>query len=143
MAIAVPLSDRRARFAFVLAMLGLPSMGVTVPAAVWLGVGAVRQERLASGGEPALGFIALVVAGLDILTIDPVIVRIFDIVGAQQVWTGIASGLALAIGVIAFSASTLRTHPERWGAVLAARTGLVASTIGGAVLFLRILALVD
>jgi hypothetical protein len=139
----IPLSDRRARFAFVLAVLGLPSMGVTVPAAVWLGVGAVRQERLASGGEPALGFIALVVAALDILTINPVIVRIFDIVGAQQAWTGIASGLALAIGVIVCSASTLRTHPERWGVVLAARTGLIAATIGGAALFLRILTLVD
>jgi hypothetical protein len=45
--------------------------------------------------------------------------------------------------VIVCSASTLRTHPEGWGVVLAARTGLIAATIGGAALFLRILTLVD
>ena len=142
MAAILPLSDRRARLAFVLAVLGLPSMAVTVPAAVWLGVGAVRQERLSSGGEPALGFIALVLAALDVLTINPVVVRIFQIVDPQHAWAGLGTGIALAVGVIAFTASVLRIHPERWGAVFAARAGLIAATAGGAVLFVRILTLI-
>jgi hypothetical protein len=143
MAAILPLSDRRARMAFVLAVLGLPSMGVTVPAAVWLGVRAVRQERLSSGGEPALGFIALVVAVLDVLTINPVVVRIFELVEPQRAWAGLATGIALAVGVFAFTASVLRIHPERWGAVFVARAGLIAVTAGGAVLFVRILTLID
>jgi len=62
-ATVIPITDRRARLALLLAVLGVPSLGITVPAAVWLGVSAVRQQRLSSGGEPAMGFIALVVAG--------------------------------------------------------------------------------
>jgi hypothetical protein len=143
MAAILPLSDRRARLAFVLAVLGLPSMGVTVPAAVWLGLGAVRQERLSSGGEPALGFLALVLAALDVLTINPVVLRIFDLIEPQQAWAGLATGIALAVGVFAFTLSVLRIHPERWGAVFAARAGLIAATTGGAVLFVRILMLID
>lgn len=142
MAAILPLSDRRARLAFVLAVLGLPSMGVTVPAAVWLGVGAVRQERLSSGGEPALGFLALVLASLDVITINPVVVRIFELIEPQHALVGIGTGIGLAVGVIAFTAATLRIHPERWAAVLAARAGLIAATAGGAVLFVRILALI-
>jgi hypothetical protein len=142
MAAILPLSDRRARLAFVLAVLGLPSMGVTVPAAVWLGVGAVRQERLSSGGEPALGFIALVLAALDVLTINPVVVRIFALVEPEHAWAGLGTAIALAVGVIAFTVAILRIHPERWGAVFAARAGLIAATTGGALLFVRILTLI-
>lgn len=143
MAAILPISDRRARMAFVLAVLGLPSMGVTVPAAVWLGVAAVRQERLSSGGEPALGFIALVLAVLDVLTINPVVVRLFQLVDPPLAWSGLGIGLALAVGVLAFTAATLRIHPERWAAVFAARAGLIAATTGGAVLFVRILTMID
>ncbi len=142
MAAITPISDRRARLAFVLAILSLPSMGVTVPAAVWFGVGSVRQRRLSSGGEPALGFIALVLAALAVLTLNPLIPRLFDIVGSAQVWTGIALGLTLAIAVLVSAASALRIHPERWGAVFVARAGLVAAMAGGSALFARSLALI-
>jgi hypothetical protein len=138
----IPISDRRARLAFALAMLGLPSMGVTVPAAVWLGVGSVRQRRLSSGGEPAMGFIALVLSGLVVLTINAVIVRLFEVAEPGQAWTVIAVGVGLAVGVLLCTASTLRIHPERWGAVLAARTGLVASMAGGTALFARLLTVI-
>ncbi len=143
MSALIPLSDRRARLALILAVLGVPSMGITVPAAIWLGIGAVRQQRLSSGAEPALGFIALVVSALDVMTINPVVVRLFEIVGPKQVWMGIASGVALAAGVVAFTASALRIHPERWGALLAARTGLVAAMAGGTALFVRLLTVID
>ena len=53
MATVMPISDRRARLAFILAVLGVPSLGITIPAAIWLGVGAVRGRRLSSGAEPA------------------------------------------------------------------------------------------
>jgi hypothetical protein len=139
----IPISDRRARLALILSVLGVPSMGITVPAAVWLGVGAVRQQRLSSGGEPAMGFLALVAAALDVMTINPVIVRLFDIVGPERVWSGIAWGVALAVGVLIFTAYTLRVHPERWGALLAARAGLVAVLAGGTALFARMLTVID
>lgn len=141
-ATVIPISDRRARLAFALAMLGLPSMGVTVPAAVWLGLGSVRQRRLSSGGEPALGFIALVLSGLVILSINPLLVRLFEVAEPRQAWTAIAVGVGLAVGVLLCTASTLRIHPERWGAVLAARTGLVASMAGGTALFARLLTVI-
>ena len=75
MAAILPISDRRARLSLILALLGLPSMGVTLPAAVSLGSGALRQQRLASGAEPAMGFLALVVAGIDVLFIQHAAVR--------------------------------------------------------------------
>jgi hypothetical protein len=136
------MSDRRARLAFVLAILGLPSMGVTVPAAVWLGVGSLRQRRLSSGGEPALGLIALVVAGLGVMVINAVVPRLFEAVGAQRTWMGMGLAVALSVAALVFSGSVLRVHPERWGAVLAARAGLIASTAGGAALFGRTLAVI-
>jgi putative effector of murein hydrolase len=124
-------------------VLGVPSLGITVPSAIWLGVRAVRQRRLASGGEPAMGFIALVIAGLDILTLNPVLLKSFDIVDPQLAWTGIGWGVALATAVGICTASTLRIHPERWGALLVARAGLIGAMVGGTALFVQLIAVID
>jgi hypothetical protein len=142
-ATVIPISDRRARFALILAVLGVPSLGITVPAAIWLGVGAVRQQRLSSGGEPAMGFIALVIAGLDVMTLNSVLLKTFAILDPLQVWTGIGWGLALASTAAICTASALRIHPERWGALLVARTGLVGAMAGGTALFVRLIAAID
>lgn len=142
-ATVIPISDRRARLALILATLGVPSLGITVPAAVWLGVGAVRQQRLSSGGEPAMGFIALVLAGLDVLTLNSVLMRTFATVDPQRVWTGIGWGVGLAAAVAICTASTLRIHPERWGALLFARAGLIGALLGGTALFVQLIAVID
>lgn len=141
-ATVVPISDRRARLALILAVLGVPSLGITVPAAVWLGVGAVRQQRLSSGGEPAMGFIALVVSALDLFTINQVFVRSFHVVAPQLAWRGLAVATALALGVVVCTSFALRIHPERWGALLTARAGLVLSVVGGTGLFARLLTVI-
>lgn len=143
MATVIPISDRRARLALILAVLGVPSLGITVPAAVWLGIGAVRQRRLSSGGEPAMGFITLVVAGLDVMTLNSVLLKTFDIIDPQQAWIGIGCGVALATAVALCTASTLRIHPERWGALLVARAGLIGAMVGGTALFVRLIAVLD
>lgn len=143
MATVIPISDRRARFALILAVVGVPSLGITVPAAIWLGVVAVRQQRLSSGGEPAMGFIALVIAGLDVMTLNSVLLKTFGILDPLHVWTGIGWGLALATAAAICTASALRTHPERWGALLVARTGLICATAGGTALFVRLIAAID
>jgi hypothetical protein len=143
MATVMPISDRRARLALILAMLGVPSLGITVPASIWLGVSAVRQQRLSSGGEPAMGFIALVIAGLDLMTLNSVLLKTFDILDPRQMWTGVGVGIALATAVAICTASTLRIHPERWGALLVARAGLVAGMVGGTALFVRLIAAID
>jgi hypothetical protein len=142
-ATVIPISDRRARLALILAVLGVPSLGITVPAAVWLGIGAVRQRRLSSGGEPAMGFIALVVAGLDVMTLNSVLLKTFDIIDPQQAWIGIGGGVALATVAVLCTASTLRIHPERWGALLVARAGLIGAMFGGTALFVRLIAVID
>ena len=143
MATVMPISDRRARFALILAMLGVPSLGITVPASIWLGVSAVRQQRLSSGGEPAMGFIALVIAGLDLMTLNSVLLKTFAILDPPQMWTGVGVGIALATAVGICTASTLRIHPERWGALLVARAGLVAGMAGGTALFAGLIAAID
>ena len=142
-ATVMPISDRRARLALILAVLGVPSLGITVPSAIWLGFRAVRQQRLSSGGEPAMGFIALVIAGLDILTLNSVLLKTFDIIGPRLAWTGIGWGVALATAVAICTASTLRIHPERWGALLIARAGLIGAMIGGTALFVQLIAVID
>jgi hypothetical protein len=143
MATVLPMSDRRARLAFILAMLGVPSFGITVPAAIWLGVGAVRGRRLSSGGEPAMGFIALVIAGLDVMMLNPVLLKTFEVLDPVQVWTGIGWGVVLATAAAICTASTLRIHPERWGALLVARAGLVGAMAGGTALFGQLIAVLD
>ncbi len=143
MATVMPMSDRRARLAFILAVLGVPSFGVTLPAAIWLGVGAVRGRRLSSGGEPAIGFIALVIAGLDVMMLNPVLLKTFEILDPVGVWTGIGLGVGLAAATAICTASTLRIHPERWGALLVARAGLVGAMAGGTALFVRLIAVLD
>ena len=143
MATVIPISDRRARLALILSVFGVPSLGVTVPAAIWLGAGAVRQERLSSGGEPAMGFIALVVAGLDVMTLNSVLLKTFQVVDPQLVWTGIGWGVALAAATAVFTSAVLRTHPERWGAVLFARAGLIGAMVGGTALFVQLIAVID
>jgi hypothetical protein len=139
----MPISDRRARLAFILAVLGLPSLGITVPAAIWLGVASIRQRRLSSGGEPALGFLALVIAGLDVMTLNSVILRSYAALGPLRVWTGIGWGLALAAAAAVCTASTLRIHPERWGALLLVRAGLIGAMAGGTALFVQLIAVID
>jgi hypothetical protein len=136
-------SDRRARLALILAVLGVPSLGITVPAAIWLGVGAVRQQRLASGAEPAIGFIALTLAGLDAFTINSVLLRSFVALEPARLWLGIAWGGALAFAAMVCAASSLRIHPERWAALLVARSGLVAAMAGGAAMMVRLLTVID
>ena len=139
----VPISDRRARLALILALLGVPSIGVTLPAAAWLGVGAVRQRRLASGAEPVMGFLALVIGGIDLLFIDLAIRRLFAVTPPETAWAGIGLGLVLAAAVVVLASSSLRIHPERSGAVLAARAGLVASFGGGTAMFVRLLGVIQ
>lgn len=139
----MPMSDRRARLAFILAVVGVPSFGITVPAAIWLGVGAVRGRRLSSGGEPAMGFIALVIAGLDVMMLNPVLLKTFEVLDPVQVWTGIGWGVVLATAAAICTASTLRIHPERWGALLVARAGLVGAMAGGTALFGQLIAVLD
>jgi len=142
-ATVIPISDRRARLAFILAVLGVPSLGITVPAAVWLGVSSVRQQRLSSGGEPAMGFLALTISGLDVMTLNSVIVRSFAVVGPLRMWTGIGWGVALAAAAGICTAWTLRIHPERWGALLVARAGLVGAMVGGTALFVQLISVID
>jgi hypothetical protein len=142
-ATVIPISDRRARLALILAVLGVPSLGVTVPAAIWLGAGAVRQQRLSSGGEPAMGFIALVIAGLDVMTLNSVLLKTFVIVDPQLVWSGIGWGLALATAAAISTAAILRIHPERWGALLFARAGLIGAMAGGTALFVQLISVID
>jgi hypothetical protein len=142
-ATVIPISDRRARLALILAVLGIPSLGVTVPAAIWFGTGAVRQQRLSSGGEPAMGFIALVIAGLDVMTLNSVLLKTFDIIDPQLAWSGIGWGLALATAVAVCTAAILRIHPERWGALLFARAGLIGAMVGGTALFVQLIAVID
>jgi hypothetical protein len=142
-ATVIPISDRRARLALFLALLGVPSLGITVPAAIWLGLGAVRQQRLSSGGEPAMGFIALVFAGLAVMTLNAVLMKTFSIVDPQLVWTGIGWGVALAATVMICSASILRIHPEREGALLFAKTGMIGAVLGGTALLAQVIVLID
>jgi hypothetical protein len=142
-ATVIPISDRRARLALILSVFGVPSLGVTVPAAIWLGAGAVRQERLSSGGEPAMGFIALVVAGLDVMTLNSVLLKTFRVLDRQLVWSGIGWALVLATVTAIFTSATLRVHPERWGALLFARAGLIGAIVGGTALFVRLIAVID
>jgi hypothetical protein len=142
-ATVIPISDRRARLALILAVLGIPSLGVTVPAAIWFGVGAVRQQRLSSGGEPAMGFIALVIAGLDVMTLNSVLLKTFDIIDPQLAWSGIGWGLALATAAAVCTATILRIHPERWGALLFARAGLIGAMVGGTALFVQLITVID
>ncbi|HET9671818.1 MAG TPA: hypothetical protein VFQ40_03095, partial [Actinomycetota bacterium] len=105
MAAIVPISDRRARLALLLALVGLPSLGVTLPAAVVLGTGALRQRRLTSGAEPATGFLALVVTGIDALFVHQALTRLAEATGPEGTLAtaGVAIGLAGAIVLLALS----------------------------------------
>lgn len=139
----VPISDRRARLALILALLGVPSIGVTLPAAIWLGFGSFRQRRLSSGAEPVTGFLALVISGIDLLFIDQALRRLFAVTGPEAAWAAIGGGVALATAVVILVASSLRIHPERSGAVLATRAGLVASLGGGTAMLVRLLGVIQ
>jgi len=90
-----------------------------------------------------MGFIALVVAGLDVMTLNSVLLKTFQVVDRQLVWTGIGWGLALAAATAIFTAATLRIHPERWGAILFARAGLIGAMVGGIALFVQLIAVID
>jgi hypothetical protein len=136
-------SDRRARLALILAMLCVPSLAVTAPAAIWLGVGAVRGHRLSSGAEPALGFLAIALAAFGALTVNSVLLRTFDRLDPIQAMTGLAWAVALAAAVAVCTSLSLRIHPERRGALLVARAGLVGAIAGGAALLVQLLAAID
>lgn len=138
----LPISDRRARLALILALLGVPSVGVTLPAAVWLGLGALRTRRLASGAEPAMGFLALVISGMGALFVEQGLLRLFQVGASDVAWAGVAWGIALAAAVVVLVASSLRIHPERYGAQLATRAGLVASLGGGTAMLVQLLAVI-
>ena len=90
-----------------------------------------------------MGFIALVVAGLDVMTLNSVLLKTFQIVDPQLVWSGIAWGLALATAAAISTAAVLRIHPERWGALLFARAGLIAAMAGGTALFVQLISVID
>ena len=92
---------------------------------------------------PAMGFIALVLAGLDVMTLNSVLMKTFAVVDPQRVWTGIGWGVALAAAVGICTASTLRIHPERWGALLFARAGLIGAMASGTALFVRLITVID
>jgi hypothetical protein len=136
-------SDRRARLALILAALGIPSFGITVPAAIWLGLGSVRQQRLVSGGEPAMGFIALVLAALSAMMLSSVLQKTFVVFGAAWTWSGILWGVVLATVAWVSATAILRIHPERRGALRLARSCLALATAGGTALFVRLIAALD
>jgi hypothetical protein len=142
MAAIVPISDRRARLSLILALLGIPSMGVTLPAAVWLGSEAIRQRRLSSGAEPAMGFLALVVTAIDLLFIHPAAARLVEVLGPSGAWVGAGWAIGLAAAVVALALSSLRIHPERRGVVLAVRGAMIVSVAGGAALLVQLLAVI-
>lgn len=143
MSAIIPISDRRARLALILALLGVPSIGITLPAAVWLGLGALRQPRLASGGEPAMGFLALVVTGIDLLFVHQALLRLFEAIRPEAAWTAVGWGAVLCAVVVVLVGSSLRIHPERVGALVATRAALVASLAGGVAMFVRLLTVIQ
>jgi hypothetical protein len=117
----VPISDRRARLALILALLGVSSIGA----------------------EPVMGFLALVIGGIDLLFIDLALRRLFEVIPPETAWAGVGVGVVLAAAVVVLVASSLRIHPERTGAVLAARAGLLASFGGGTAMFVRLLGVIQ
>ena len=108
MATVIPWSDRRARLALILAMLCVPSMAVTAPAAIWLGLGAVRGQRVSSGAEPAIGFLAVALAAFGAFTINSVVLRTFGQLDPIQAMTGLAWAVTLAAVVSFCAARSLR-----------------------------------
>jgi hypothetical protein len=86
---------------------------------------------------------ALVISGFGLFTLNSVLLRSYEILGPIRMWTGIAWGVALATAAAICTASTLRIHPERWGALLVARTGLVAAMAGGTTLLVQLIAVID
>jgi hypothetical protein len=143
MAAILPISDRRARLSLILALLGFPSLGVTLPAAAWLGVGAVRQQRLSGWGEPAMGFLALVVTGLDLLFVQQVFAQLSAEAGPATAWAAAAWAAVLAMAVGIAAVSLLRIHPERRGVALTVRSAVAASAAGGTALFARLVAVIQ
>ena len=97
------------RLAFILAVLGVPSLGITIPAAIG-SVSARSARRLSSGAEPAMGFIALVIAGLDVMMLNAVLLKTLEILDPVSLWTGIGWGVLLATAAGIRTASTLRIH---------------------------------
>lgn len=90
-----------------------------------------------------MGFIALVIAGLDVMMLNAVLLKTLEILDPIRLWTGIGWGIVLATAAAICTASALRIHPERWGALLVARAGLVGATAGGTALFVRLIAVLD
>ena len=90
-----------------------------------------------------MGFIALVIAGLDVMTLNSVLLKTLEILDPQVVWSGIGWGLALAAATVIFTSAILRVHPERWGALLFARAGLIGAMVGGTALFVQLIAVID
>jgi hypothetical protein len=143
MAAIIPISDRRAGLALVLALLGVPSMGVTLPAAVWLGWGAVRQRTLSSGAEPAMGFLALSVSGIGLLFVHQAAARFADALGRPGSLIAAVWAAALALGLVVLAAASLRIHPERRAVVLTVRAAMAAAVAAGIGLMVQLIAVVD
>jgi hypothetical protein len=143
MAAIIPISDRRARLALILAVLGVPSMGVTLPAAVWLGWGAVRQRHLSSGAEPAMGFLALSVSGIGVLFVQQAAVRFAEALGRPGSLVAAAWAAALAAALCVLALASLRIHPERRGAVLTVRAAMAAAVAAGIGVLVQLVATVD
>ena len=91
-----------------------------------------------------MGFIALVIVGAgrdDAERRAPEDSR--DPRSDQSVDRASRGGFSLATAAAICTASTLRIHPERWGALLVARTGLIGAMAGGTALFVRLIAVLD
>lgn len=90
-----------------------------------------------------MGFIALVVAGLDVMTLNSVLLKTFRVLDGHLVWSGIGWAMTLAAATVIFTSAVLRVHPERWGALLFARAGLIGAMVGGTALFVQLVAVID
>jgi hypothetical protein len=139
MSAIIPLSDRRARLALILAILGVPSMGVTLPAASWLGWGAVRQQHLSSGAEPAMGFLALTLSGIDLLFVHQAAERFAEALGPPGSFVAATGAAGLAAGLVLLAVASLRIHPERRAVVLAVRAAMTASVAAGVALLVQLI----
>ena len=76
--------------------------------------------------------------------LNSVLLRSLEILGPIRAVDRRSRGrLVLATAAAICTASTLRIHPERWGALLVARAGLVGAMAGGTALLVQLIAVID